>query len=83
MTIPTIRVTWAFPPDLYDALTAEASHEGVSMTAHGIGKLNTWDGLLEALREIAGHTCDATCAAEGCECRSVAQATIKKLEAKQ
>ena len=60
MTVPTIRVTWAFPPDLYDALTAEASHKGISMTAHGIGKLRSWDGLLAA--------CELAIESEECMC---------------
>ena len=39
MTVPTIRVTWALPPDLYEALKHEAVRKGVSMTALAIEKL--------------------------------------------
>ena len=66
MTVPTIRVTWAFPPELYDALTAEASRKGISMTAHGIGKLDTWDGLLAAC-ELALESEECVCKGKG-EC---------------
>ena len=34
--------------------------------------------LLATLREIANHTCDATCAADGCESRGRARAAIEK-----
>ncbi len=39
MSEPTIRVTWALPPDLYHALKAEAERKGVSMTALAIETL--------------------------------------------
>ena len=41
MTVPTIRVTWALPPDLYASLKLEAERKGVSMTALAIEKLKS------------------------------------------
>ena len=39
MAVPTIRVTWALPPELYEALKHEAGRKGVSMIALAIEKL--------------------------------------------
>ena len=39
MAVPTIRVTWALPPELYESLKAEAGRKGVSMQALAIEKL--------------------------------------------
>ena len=41
MTVPTIRVTWALPPELYESLKTEAERKGVSMTALAIEKLKS------------------------------------------
>ena len=38
MAVPTIRVTWALPPELYESLKAEAGRKGMSMQAlHNAG----------------------------------------------
>ena len=39
MAVPTIRVTWSLPPELYEALKHEAGRKGVSMIALAIEKL--------------------------------------------
>ena len=39
MAVPTNRVTWSLPPELYEALKAEAARKGVSVTALAIEKL--------------------------------------------
>ena len=41
MAESTNRVTWSLPPELYEALKAEAGRKGVSMTALAIEKLKS------------------------------------------
>ena len=48
MAVPTIRVTWALPPELYESLKADAGRKGMSMQALAIEKLQAHGTGLEA-----------------------------------